>query len=116
MAGPGQDLRSSWRLNADVVGLMYLGWLYDVKPMVTMLPWAVKGCGLARFVSLLSDEQGAEPARRWLGLTSRASKLFPARGPDPEFGVLFTASDAVVLTCEARASVARSASPDPQGV
>ena len=37
-----------WRLNADVVGLMYLGWLYDVKPMVTMLPWAVKGCGLAR--------------------------------------------------------------------
>ncbi|MGB7157263.1 MAG: glycosyltransferase family 4 protein [Tepidisphaeraceae bacterium] len=90
------------RSRADVVLLIYLGWIYDRHPMVTFLPAMCERLSKRpRVVVQFENTGGAEPKRPLTrAFRKLASLMSGAKGIEYRYGTLLRESDAVIALCE----------------
>lgn len=107
-------VRELARSEPDVVFLIYLGWIYGRRPMVTFLPTLCRSLKTRpRVITQFENSQGAEmkTARQWR--TWKAVSLLAGRvGADHRFGTLLRDSDAIIALCEPHLEELERREPD----
>lgn len=89
------------RLKPDAILLMYVGWIYDFHPTVTMLPSISRRLlPQGGFLSVIPQVAGAHELRTWLRVARPLSQVLRTSPPQPMFGTLLADSDAVLTFSE----------------
>lgn len=94
-------LRTTWLVKPDAILLIYVGWMYEFHPMVTLYPlFARLIAPRARFVTQFENVQevpGSEKTRLGRSFARRVLRRF---GLSPQLGALLSASHDVVVLSE----------------